>query len=366
MDEESKSQGPNSHNPPLWYCRHGGLTIVPMPGFENLAIELAKIIEDKDSRPTQVDIAIPKFGLRSSGEPFVQLGKTHIGNHDCVVITSGPGTYEMLGQTLLTLGYLAGRRAGRITLLSTYFPLGRSDRDEGDLELALPPFIVHMMNAATNGKLSRIISFDLHAAQVVMAGGSIGMITEVTLAKRVLTHVIKDVLDQGIKKIVIHFSDDGATKRYEESVSEAEQDLQISLPITCGTKRRKNSTTSRHGTLYGDIDALNGSLVIALDDEAATMGTLIHTAEAIKAKYPILGFYSAVIHGVFCGQAVELLERENCPIDRTYSTDTIPFHNRPHLQPLISRGKLEVISSAKDLANIIFYHHWDLGIRNIR
>jgi phosphoribosylpyrophosphate synthetase len=193
-----------------------------------------------------------------------------------------------------------------------------------------------------------------------------GMITEVTLAKKVLTHVIQDVFGQGIKKVVIHFSDDGARKRYEDLVHEVSLELQIHLPITCGTKRRKSGAESKHGILYGDVDDLGESLVIALDDEAATMSTLIHTAEAIRSDYPILGFYSAVIHGVFCDPAVELLERDDCPITRTYASDTIPFHNRPHLQTLISNGKLVVIPSAKDLANIIFFHHWSENIRNIR
>ena len=41
MDNEFRPESPNSHNPPLWYCRHGGLTLVPLPGFEDLASELA-------------------------------------------------------------------------------------------------------------------------------------------------------------------------------------------------------------------------------------------------------------------------------------------------------------------------------------
>lgn len=76
---------------------HGGLTLVPMPGFILMAEEVKKIIESKHT-DTLVDIAIPEFGWRASGEPFVRLYKKYIGGHDCIVVASGPGTYEMLGQ----------------------------------------------------------------------------------------------------------------------------------------------------------------------------------------------------------------------------------------------------------------------------
>ena len=52
---------------------NGGLTIVPMPGFEGRAEQLAKLIHEKSQRDdeylTPVDIALPEFLLRPSGEP---------------------------------------------------------------------------------------------------------------------------------------------------------------------------------------------------------------------------------------------------------------------------------------------------------
>src|SRR3989339_1103026 len=156
------------------YNGHGGLTLVPLPGFVDLANQLKEAIEHRNHKetdpPTTVDIAVPEFGLRSNQEPFVRLGKEHIGGHDCVVLTSGPGTYQMIIQLLLILGYLAGRRAGRITVITGYFPLSRSDKDEGSMELALPRLIVDLMQTAADGRLDRIIAMDLHSPQVVMAG----------------------------------------------------------------------------------------------------------------------------------------------------------------------------------------------------
>lgn len=73
---------------------YGGLTLVPTPGYETIANAAAEHIRGRskcaDRRTTPVDVVEPKFELRASGEPFLKLGKEHIGGHDVVVITSGP------------------------------------------------------------------------------------------------------------------------------------------------------------------------------------------------------------------------------------------------------------------------------------
>ena len=78
---------------------NGGLTLIPMPGFEEQTERVKPIIEGKtrdEHRLTPVDIVRPEFGRRASGEPYIRMAKEHIGGHDCVVITSGPGTPGML------------------------------------------------------------------------------------------------------------------------------------------------------------------------------------------------------------------------------------------------------------------------------
>jgi len=174
---------------------NGGLTLVPMPGFDGLARELKIKIEGIReirgrgvsrmvwTRP--VDIVIPEFGQRSNDEPYLRLGKHHVGGHDCVVLGSGPGTYENTGQLNLLLRYLVARRARRVALVTGYFPLSRSDKDEGGKEFALPPVFVDQWQAMTYGNLDRIIAVDLHASQAVMSART-GLITEISLMRRVL------------------------------------------------------------------------------------------------------------------------------------------------------------------------------------
>ena len=345
------------------YNRNGGLTLVPMPGFEKLAEELRRIIEKK-KRKTHVDIVIPEFGYRQSKEPFIRLPKEHIGGHDCVVLTSGPGTPEMLINLYNLLGYLSGRRAGRISVITGYFPLSRSDKDEGDLELALTPHVVHLMKCSAYGKLDRIIAVDLHSPQVVMAGGNMGLITPVSLARRVFKRVLQDAL-QKTKKVCVLLPDDGAAKQYEDVVLTVSKELGVTIPVISGVKRRDDSRQSRLMYLQGPVDELQDSLVICLDDEAATVGTQNGTAEHVKDKYGANLFWAALIHGVLCGSAASLLSDADCKIDKMYVTDTIPIKNRANIRGLLDT-RLRVIPWLDDLANVVYYHHWDTSIRERR
>lgn len=349
------------------FNRHGGLTLIPMPRFREMADRVsAKIIEigqedGEDRWETPVDIAEPKFGLRSNGEPFLRLGKRHVGGHDCMLVTSGPGTYEILLQTQLALQYLAARRAERITLVTGYFPLSRSDKDEGGLEFALPPFVIHGFMAASDGLLDRIIAVDLHAPQVVMSGRT-GLITELSQMRRVIKCAVSDLAESGAR-IVVAFPDDGAQKRSGKILDAIEKELGVELPTVCGVKRRKSSTESKLLQVFGNTDRIRGAAVLCVDDEIATGGTNIATAKAMKEQYGAVSVYAVVTHGVLCENAPARFAATDCAVDRIYCSDTIPAESRPELAPLIASGRLRVESWAKDLAWAIYNHHWDLSIR---
>jgi len=350
------------------YNRNGGLTLVPMPGFETLAALVKQQVEQRRDQPTPVDIVHPVFDLRVNGEPFLQLGKEHVGGHDCVVLTSGPGTYEMAGQLFLLLRYLAGRRAARIAVVTGYFPWSRSDKDEGHLEFALPPLAVDLMVAASRGKLDRVIAVDLHAPQVVMSGGT-GLITEVSLIRRVISCAIKAAcVKADAASVVVCFPDDMAAKRAEEAVERAWQDVVgMGAPYTVhGAKRRKDSKESRLKLLYGDVDEVRDSIVLSFDDEIATGGTNINAGSVLKETHGAREVWAVVTHGVLCGSAAERFADPACAIDRLFITDTIPVENRPALQPLIASGRLTVVPWGEDLGKIIFFHHWDMSVREMR
>jgi phosphoribosylpyrophosphate synthetase len=349
------------------FNRHGGLTLVPMPGFMPLALRAKARIEQIGSderKATPIDVVAPEFGERASGEPFLRLKKDHVGGHDCAVIASGPGTVQMLMRLCLLLRYLVGRRAGRIALVCGYFPLGRSDKDEGSLEFALPPLIVDLIKTAGDGKIDRIISADLHASQIVMAGNT-GFITEISLLGMILKHAITE-LRKSYDRVCLVFPDDGARKRAEATVAAVQRKLGLDLPTVYGAKRRASSSDVSVLGLYGDTAALEGAAGILLDDEIATGSTNLKLARILKDKpYASPCVWAVATHGVLCGNAPTALAEATCPIDRVVTTDTIALGDRQDLARLVG-NRLEILSWAEELGRVIYHHHWDESIREIR
>lgn len=342
-----------------------------MPGFEDQARAVAKAIE-KFSRKsgklfTPVDIKLPTFGKRSSGEPFLQFDKQHVGGHDCIIIGSGPGTWEMLGMLNLLLRYTAGRRARRIALSLGYFPLSRSDKDEGELEFSLPQYFIEQMiqSATTTRKhLDRIITVDMHAPQMVMAGPT-GLITELTLIRLVLKRAIEDARAGG-ESVCLAFPDDGSAKRTGRAIDALERELGIHIPIVCGIKRRASSTEAEIKQLFGATEALRGATVLCVDDEIATGGTNIKSARIIRSEYGASRVHAVVTHGILCGEAPARFQVPDCPVDRIYATDTVLVNSRADLQPLIESNRLVVIPWSQEIGVSLYHHHWDLSIRELR
>lgn len=341
---------------------NGGLTVVALPGFSGIAKTVKEEIEKRYGY--EVDLVEPVFDLRASGEPFLRLPKDHLGGHDVVAITSGPGTYEMLGQLQLLLHYLKARRARRIAVVTGYSPLGRSDKDEGTDELALVPHAIHSLRSAAYGQLDRIMTVDMHSPQSVMAAGEMGIITPYSMARHVLRAAIRDtIIERG--RVCLMLPDDGARKRFKDAIDRLEEEFRATFPIVVGQKIRKSSTESRSIGFFGDIKKMRGATVIGFDDEIGTGKTTIETAAAAKKQFHAKKFYAAIIHGVFCKNAAELFGEPRCPVNRTYVTDTIPVLSRPKLNALVDSGRIRVVTWAHELAEIIHLHHWDESTREM-
>ncbi len=88
------------------------------------------------------------------------------------------------------------------------------------------------------------------------------------------------------------------------------------------------------------------------------------TLRRFKPGLKLLNF--ARDHGVLCGPAADRLADPDCAVDRVFVSDTIPVTNRPELKELIDAGRLDVTSWCPDLSWILYHHHWNLSIRELR
>jgi len=362
---------------------NGGLTIVPLtPAFLPYAQAVKEMIESGEGPfkiKTPVDIAPIKFGEHKhdadprSAEPYAKLTKKHIGGHDCFLLGSGPGTWEVIGKYQIALKYLVGREARRISMIAGYFPLTRSDKDDGEDILAMVGMITRIFEDAGEGQLTKIIAADLHAQQSVVGGKKTALLVEVSMARRVLRKMLLDVIDKyGYKvPVVIVPPDKGAYERFKPIIKMVMDEFKNNHPdLTIhhreGEKFRTDSTMATFLGVTGDTSVLPGAIILCFDDEIAKGDTVINTARALREKYPIIDYWAGVTHGVFSYPAPERFSELDCPVSRVYASNTIPFEQRPELTKLITQKKFRLVSWVDELAKIIYYRHLGESIRNIR
>jgi|WetSurMetagenome_2_1015567.scaffolds.fasta_scaffold19579_5 phosphoribosylpyrophosphate synthetase len=361
----------NGHDP----NRHGQLTLVSDWHHIEFAetvrkhiIELAMKMGDK----TAIDIARPKFGYHVNGEPFVELTNEHINGHDCVVLTSGPGTPEMLTRLQILLAYLVARQAERITIISGYLPLTRSDKDEGDRIIKLSPIIIHLLNAAAYPKgLSRIIIADPHADP---PSPSPGLVVPIFLTRRLLTQIMLDARRiHPSLPLCLLLPDSGAKKRQAGTIAEVQTMMaerqgipHADLPLAVGGKIRLVSHDIERLEIEIGAENLKGRLVVILDDEISTGNTTRKTARLAVRDHGAKMCWAASTHAVLCKDAAQKLAAERSSLDRVYVTNTIPILDRPELSELLASGQLQVVPWTEDCAKVAYHHHAGMSIREIR
>ena len=302
---------------------------------------------------------------------YVELDNQHICGHDCIIIASGPGTNEMLMNLLFTIGYLAGRHAKRITIVTGYFPQGRSDADEGEDVLTLPPMILNIANIqAEKVGIHRWVCADPHSKQVSMAGNP-GQVTPIYLTRRLLSFALNRSHQEGCGRIVLAFPDDSASKRFGPAIALVEKELGTHIPTVTAFKRRFDAERTEIQGVVGETDDVKDACILMFDDEIATGGSIIDMARMLKRTYGAKSVWACATHAVMCGDASQKFwgfidATHDRWVDHLVLTDTIPVKERSGLKILMEEGYLSVYSWLEDLAWIAYRNHWDRSIRGIR
>jgi ribose-phosphate pyrophosphokinase len=157
---------------------------------------------------------------------------------------------------------------------------------------------------------------DLHAAQIQ---GFFDIPVDNLMAMPVLCNYLKK---EGLcdDKIVVVSPDAGGVHRAELFAKRLNSTLAIVF------KRRPEPDISEVTDIVGDVA---GKVAVVVDDMISTGGTLAKAAGAIKAR-GATKVYTVASHGIFAGEAVEVLEQSE--IEKVLITNTIPFedhHNHP-------------------------------------
>ncbi|MBE0602529.1 MAG: ribose-phosphate diphosphokinase, partial [Deltaproteobacteria bacterium] len=127
--------------------------------------------------------------------------------------------------------------------------------------------------------------------------------------------------------------------------------LNASLAII--DKRREGPNVSAVMNIIGEVE---GKTAVMLDDMVDTAGTLVQSADALRAK-GAKNIYACATHGVLSGPAIERLE--NSQIEELVVTNTVPLGEKALCR------KIRVLSVAPLLGEAIKRIHFQDSVSSL-
>jgi ribose-phosphate pyrophosphokinase len=240
---------------------------------------------------------------------------------------------EGLMELLIMIDALRGASAGRITAVTPYYPYVRSDKKDEPRISITARLVADLLEAAG---ANRVIAVDLHSPQVQ---GFLRIPSDQLTARTLLVDYFKQRPD--IADHVVVAPDAGEVK------DAAGMAKRLGVPLAMVDKRRYgDDEKARAVHLVGDV---RGKRVLIIDDEVATGGTVIESADFVMREGAV-DVSIGVVHPVFSGPAVGRL-RAASAICEVVVTDTIP------LPPEKQDPKFTVLSVASLLAEAIARIH---------
>lgn len=216
--------------------------------------------------------------------------------------TSYPANDHLM-ELLVTLDALRRGSARRITAVVPYYGYARQDRKTGPRTPITAKLVANLM---TVSGASRVLTFDLHAAQIQ---GFFDIPTDNLFVSPVFS---KDIIEKfGLGNVTMVSPDIGGIARARAIAKRVKADLVII------DKRRERAGVSEVINIIGDV---KGKDCLLMDDIADTGGTLCNAALALM-EHGARSVHAYVTHGVLSGPGVERIR--NSPIKELVITNSI-------------------------------------------
>ena len=296
-----------------------------------------KIFSGNANRPLAEDICRylgiscgnAHVGRFADGEINVQIDE-NVRGCDCYVIqpTCRP-VNENAMELLIMIDALRRASAGRITSVIPYFGYARADRKTAP---RMPISSKLMANLITTSGANRVITMDLHAAQIQ---GFFDIPVDHLYATPILLDYFRE---KKFQNLVIVSPDVGGVERARAFAK------RMSAQLVIVDKRRPRPNEASVYNIIGDV---KGKTTLILDDMIDTGGTLAKVASRIRNEGAIK-VYAACVHGVLSGAARDLIEKSE--LEEMILTDSIPVHRH-------EGGKIKILSIAPLMGEAIARNH---------
>ena len=238
------------------------------------------------------------------GEISLKLIEDVRGRDAFIVQSTCTPVNDRMTELLIFIDCLRRASAERITAVIPYFGYARQDRkDEG----RVPITAKLMANLLTTAGADRILTLDLHAAQIQ---GFFDIPVDHLSSQPIITSYFKSTV---LSPLVVVSPDVGNAK-----IGRAYAD-RLNGELAILDKRRVSGSDIVANIIIGDV---KGKTVLMVDDIIATAGTVVEACKIVK-EHGAKKIFIAATHGVLCGPALERLAA--APIDDLAITDTIPL-----------------------------------------
>lgn len=242
-------------------------------------------LAQKIARYIGVELAACEVKRFSDGEIFVQIYENIRGTDVFIIQSTNPPSDNIM-ELLIMIEAARRASAARITAVIPYYGYGRQDRKDRP-RVAITAKLV--ANLITTAGADRIITMDLHAAQIQ---GFFDLPHDHLYSSRVFNDYVTNL---NIPNPVVVSPDVGSIKMARAFAKSFEASLAII------DKRRPAPNQSEVVNVIGEIEGRN---ILIRDDMIDTGGTLCQAAEAM-VKSGALDIYAICTHAVLSGNAIE-------------------------------------------------------------
>ncbi len=265
----------------------------------------------------------------ADGETQVEIKESVRGKHVFIIQSTSTPVNQNYVELFIMLDALKRASSASVTAVIPYYGYARQDRKVAP---RAPISAKCMADLLTTAGADRVVSVDLHAAQIQ---GFFNCPFDHLFATPTLARAFKNEIGNG-EDIVTVSPDAGGVERARAFAKRIDSSLAII------DKRRSGPNEAKAMHLIGDV---TNKTAVIVDDMIDTAGTLTQAVDSLL-KNGAKRVFAVCTHPVFSGPAISRIVESK--LEKVFVTDTIPLS-----QAAVDSGRIKVISVAPVLAEAI-------------
>ena len=265
-----------------------------------------------------------------SGETIVEPVDTVRGKDVFIIQSTCTPVTEHLMEVLVCIDACKRASAGSINIVMPYYGYARQDRKAKPRQPITSKLVANLLVTAG---ANRILTFDLHAAQI--QGYFDIPIDDLTVVPMLGQYFREKNFPND--EVVVISPDHGGVVRARRLAD------MLDAPIAIIDKRRPKPNMVEAQNVIGDVEGKN---CIVIDDICDTAGSLVAGCQILK-DHGAKDIYTGITHGVFSRDALDKIERST--IKEMVITDTIALTP----EQAAKSSKITVLSVSEMIARTI-------------